>query len=357
MNKTTFICTSLPFPNEIGFIICFSNRNRSGSEVVIGFDHGYGNIKTANTCFRAGVTAYDKEPYFIIGSLQYNGKWYGISEEHKKFIPDKMTDQDYYILTLAAIARELELAHLTSADIHLAVGLPLTWVSEQKDRFSKYLIQRKDVKFSFDGTAYSIRIVGCDVFPQGFAAVADKLAEFKGTTMLCDIGTEGCKPLVCKSALRTALVELEIRAAHLPMNIMTISNGKPNPQKCYTEKYGTYQCMLSIREQLMRKFGTAIDDDVIDDALRYGKADIDEKYLTVIREVARQYVAGIMRRLREHEYNPELMKLYIVGGGGCLIRNFDEYDPNRVTINDDIRATAKGYEFLANLKLKKANAA
>ena len=48
------------------------------------------------------------------------------------------------------------------------------------------------------------------------------------------------------------------------MNIMTISNGKPNPQKCYTEKYGTYQCMLSIREQLMRKFGTAIDDDVID---------------------------------------------------------------------------------------------
>ena len=53
-----------------------SNRNRSVSEVVIGIDHGYGNIKTANTCFRAGVTAYDKEPYFIIGSLQYYSKWY-----------------------------------------------------------------------------------------------------------------------------------------------------------------------------------------------------------------------------------------------------------------------------------------
>ena len=137
-----------------------TSNNAKNPTVVIGIDHGYGNIKTANTCFRAGVTAYDKEPFFIIGSLQYNGKWYGISEEHKEFIPDKMTDQDYYILTLAAIARELELAHLTSADIHLAVGLPLTWVSEQKDRFRKYLIQRKDVKFSFDGTAYSIRIVG-----------------------------------------------------------------------------------------------------------------------------------------------------------------------------------------------------
>ena len=171
-----------------------------------------------------------------------------------------------------------------------------------------------------------------DVFPQGFAAIADKLQKFTGTTMLCDIGNG-------------------------TMNIMTISNGKPNPQKCFTEKYGTQQCMLAVREQLMRKFGTAIDDQVIEEVLRNGTADIGEKYLTVIQETARQYVAGIMRRLREHEYNPELMKLYIVGGGGCLIRHFSEYDPNRVTINDDICATAKGYEFLANLKLKKAKAA
>ena len=58
------------------------------------------------------------------------------------------------------------------------------------------------------------------------------------------------------------------------------------------------------------------------------------------------------------EMRPHAMiYIYIVGGGGCLIRNFGEYDPNRVTINDDIRATAKGFEFLANLKLKKANAA
>ena len=239
--------------------------------VVIGIDHGYGNIKTANTCFRAGVTAYDKEPFFIIGSLQYNGKWYGISEEHKEFIPDKMTDQDYYILTLAAIARELELAHMTSADIHLAVGLPLTWVSEQKDRFRKYLMQKKEVKVRYGYADYSVRIVGVDVFPQGFAAIADKLKEFTGTTMLCDIGNG-------------------------TMNIMTISNGKPNPQKCFTEKYGTQQCMLAVREQLMRKFGTAIDDQMIEEVLRNGTADIGEKYLTVIQETARQYVAGIMRR-------------------------------------------------------------
>ena len=45
------------------------------------------------------------------------------------------------------------------------------------------------------------------------------------------------------------------------------------------------------------------------------------------------------------------MKLYVVGGGSCLIRNFAELDPARVTINSDICATAKGYELLAQRNL------
>ena len=38
------------------------NKNQSGTLIVIGIDHGYGNIKTASTCFRTSVTAYDTEP-------------------------------------------------------------------------------------------------------------------------------------------------------------------------------------------------------------------------------------------------------------------------------------------------------
>ena len=48
-----------------------------------------------------------------------------------------------------------------------------------------------------------------------------------------------------------------------------------------------------------------------------------------------------------------LMRLYVVGGGGCLIRNFGTYDKTRVTILDDICATAKGYEYLAQMSLKR----
>lgn len=138
---------------------------------------------------------------------------------------------------------------------------------------------------------------------------------------------------------------------------MYINNGRPVASKCFTEKYGAHQCMLAAREMLMRKFGVAVDDTVIEEVLRYGDADIGKQYLDVIREAATDYAAGIMRRLREHEYNPELMKLYVVGGGGCLIQNFTEYDPCRVTINDDICATAKGYELLASGNLGRKSGA
>ena len=104
----------------------------------------------------------------------------------------------------------------------------------------------------------------------------------------------------------------------------------------FTEKFGTNQCMLNIREQLMRKFGSIPDDAIIESVLRFGTAEIAPKYLEVIKAAATEYVAGIFRKLREHEYNPDLMKLYVVGGGGCMIKNFGQYDPKRVIIKEDI---------------------
>lgn len=44
--------------------------------IIIGIDHGYGNIKTANHCFRTGITAYDSEPLFTKDMLVYGSKFY-----------------------------------------------------------------------------------------------------------------------------------------------------------------------------------------------------------------------------------------------------------------------------------------
>ena len=56
---------------------------------IIAVDHGYGNIKTANTVTPTGVTAYETEPIFSGNILEYGGIYYRIGESHKEFIADK----------------------------------------------------------------------------------------------------------------------------------------------------------------------------------------------------------------------------------------------------------------------------
>lgn len=218
---------------------------------------------------------------------------------------------------------------LTSGKVHIAAGLPLTWVTEQKERFKEYLLQNKTVSFTFNGTDYHFDIVGADVYLQGFSAVAAKLKTFKGTNLLIDIGNG-------------------------TLNAVYINNGKPQDSMKFTEKFGTHQCVIAAREAVTSKFGKTVSDATIEEVIRTGSADVADKYLEVIREAATAYTKGIFMRLREHEYDPELMKLYVVGGGGCMLRNFGSVDENRVTINSDIQATVKGYELLTKMKLKKA---
>ena len=141
------------------------------------------------------------------------------------------------------------------------------------------------------------------------------------------------------------------------MNIMTIQDRRAVMDQCFTEKYGTYQCMLRAREALTQRFGRTVPDAIIDEVLRNGDANIGRDYVETIREVAANYLAEIMRRLREHEYDPQTMRLWVVGGGGCLLRHFGEYERERVTIIDNIHANAEGYEYLAERRLKREGAA
>ena len=114
---------------------------------IMGIDHGYGNMKTANHCFKTGISAYDSEPLFTADMLVHGGRYYIIGEGHKEFAPDKIKDEDYYVLTLAAIAKELKAENLTEAHIVIAAGLPLTWTSGQKAEFKAYLSKNAEVEF------------------------------------------------------------------------------------------------------------------------------------------------------------------------------------------------------------------
>lgn len=69
-------------------------NNNNETVMVIGIDHGYGNMKTATRCFPSGVARYDKEPIFQNNLLFYNGMYYQIGEEYKEFCAEKTQDED-----------------------------------------------------------------------------------------------------------------------------------------------------------------------------------------------------------------------------------------------------------------------
>ena len=294
---------------------------------IIGVDNGYGNTKTVNHCFKTSILSYDAEPLFTREMLIYDGRYYLIGEGHKEFVGEKTRDDEFYLLTLAAIAMELHDASLTEADVFIAAGLPLTWTAGQKEKFKAYLTRNKEVSFTFRKVDYRVRIVGAAVHPQGYAAVSESAGAMEGMNMVADIGNG-------------------------TMNVLYVNDGVPLSAKMFTEKFGTYQCTLAVREAFLRQTQREISDAIIEKVLITGTATIAAADLKIIRSVAAEYVKDIFRRLREHGYDENTMLLYIAGGGGCLVRNFYKFNADRVIFVDDICAAAKGYEYLAELQMK-----
>ena len=298
---------------------------------IIGVDAGYGNMKTARTIYPTGLVAMDTKPFFDGDILEYNGTWYRIGEGHKAYNPDKTADEDFYILTLASIAAELSTEQITEANVHLALGLPTTWTGRQREDYRRYMMRNPDVRFTFNDVLYSIHLTDCIVFPQGYAALVplmdsdkrfNEFRQFTGTVMMADIGNG-------------------------TMNIMRLVNGKPNDQHCWTEVLGVNQCVLTARKQMMDKYGIDMPESVIEQFLRTGTANLARELLDNLTDIVRGYVTGLFDALRVHGYDARLMKLFVMGGGGCLVKNFGKYDPGAVVFVDDLHASAKGYEYMA----------
>ena len=111
--------------------------------------------------------------------------------------------------------------------------------------------------------------------------------------------------------------------------------------------------MIAAKNAVLDSFGVKIEESTIEQVLRFGTADISKPYLDCITSVDKRYVADIFATLRRYEYNPDLMRLYIVGDGGCLVKHFGQYDENLFTSLYYIFSTAKGYEYLAFASLRR----
>ena len=303
-------------------------KYNSNIRIIVGVDHGYGNMKTAHRVFRTGVECMEEEPIVSKNFVRYKDKFYVIGESHLVYQGNKTDSEDFYILTLAALAEELKFRGIHEANVILAVGLPLAWMKSQGADFRHYLMKEQELHFEFRKERYYVHLCGVEIFSQGFAAVVN-LGAMQGMNMLADIGNG-------------------------TMNVMQIVDNKPLEKSLVTEKFGVGICMKEIQKELSKENGEDISEMLIEPLLRNGLQERTDSTAKKVEHIATRYTENIRRRLVDYGYKEGLVHLYVIGGGGCLIRNYSDLAEKKgVTFITDICANAKGYATLAEKKLRK----
>ena len=295
--------------------------------ITIGVDHGYAAMKTTHFSFPTGLVEYEHEPYTQKDVLEYGGKYYVVGSGRQPLQKDKTLAEDYYLLTLAAIAKELDYRGAErTADVLLAAGLPLTSFGRDKKKFRDYLFRDgKPVSFRYEGLDYTIRLTDAMLFPQGYAAVLTQ-------TELLD------EPSVIVADIGGWTVDL-----------MRLDNRLPNAATCRSLELGMIRCLDAISEKVRQLFGLSMTDAQIESVLRGDAGSMDDRVRAVIHAQADQYVQSLLSAITESGLDVRAMPAIFLGGGAALMkRHISAADGLcRPLLLDDVCLNAKGYERLA----------
>ncbi|WP_295752993.1 ParM/StbA family protein [uncultured Oscillibacter sp.] len=294
--------------------------------LTIGVDHGYAAMKSAHFSFPTGLVEYDHEPYTQQNVLEYGGKFYVVGSGRQPLQKDKTLTEDYYLLTLAAVAKELACRKAdATASVHLAAGLPLTSFGRDKKKFRAYLLRDgRPVFFRFEGSAYTVRITEVSLFPQGYAAVLtqpDLLNE--PSVILADVGG-------------------------WTVDLMRLDNRIPNAATCRSLELGMIRCLDESAEQVRRSLGLSMTAAQIESVLCGEASSVDDNAKQIIHREADGYARRLLSAIAESGLDARAMPAVFLGGGAALLKRRVRATEGlcRPVILDDVCLNAKGYERL-----------
>ncbi len=171
---------------------------RNENPIIIGIDHGFSLMKTGSgIVFSNGIVKTEGRPPEVHGSIYYDGSYYSIGGARMIVNEDKTANDNYFILTLAAIAKELNIRKLgRTANVVLGVGVPFKRFGAEHIKLQQYLRRQGRICYSFEGEEFSICIKEVLCYPQCFAAVASRIGNMKGRYVVADIGS-WTKDIIC----------------------------------------------------------------------------------------------------------------------------------------------------------------
>ena len=300
--------------------------------MLISIDHGNFAIKSVHDSFIAGLAEHTVKPPMTDEILEYDGRYWTLSGRRLSYMRDKTRDERYFILTLIAIAREMEATgrYMPFEHVQLAVGLPPEHFGVLKDKFAKYFKRDSVINFVYKEKAYSILIDQVFVYPQAYAAVVPQ-----GTNIV--------------NTPRVFIVDI----GGYTTDVLLLKHSKLDYQYCRSLETG----IITMNNEIIRKVNSLhdmrIEDEHISDVLTDKETILPEDVKKTILAATKIHANDILNQLRELQVDLRSNPAIFVGGGSILLRPFLENSPlvAKSSFVDSPNANAIGYEMLGKVQL------
>jgi plasmid segregation protein ParM len=251
-----------------------------------------------------------------------------ISEKRIPFMRDKTADDRFYILSLFAIAHEIEQKSGYKPGlmpIKLLVGLPPAHYGMQFERFERYFKRNMVEEFEYKEKKFRIYISDVTAYPQAFAAAMPVYGSISSLprVMVIDIGG-------------------------FTADYLLLRNGQADLSVCDSLEHGVIILYNHITAKLNSELDLLLDEGDIDTILKDKPNDYDVDVKRIVNDTAKMFVADLFGKLRERSIDMRSGKTVFVGGGSMLVRKKIEESGKVASpmFVDMISANASGYELL-----------
>lgn len=298
--------------------------------MIISVDHGNKSVKTPERLFTSGIIETDCRLGMQTDTIFWGGKYYSLTEKRISYMRDKTEDERFYVLTLFAIAGELEQAGIQETDdpvdITLLVGLPPAHYGQLHERFEKYFLRnRQVVDFEYNDRLYSIRINRVVCYIQALAAAVTQFSSLKNypVSYIIDIGG-------------------------FTVDVLKLRSGRPDLEVMESFEKGTITLYNSIVSQCNSQYARLLEDCDIDEVIKGEPTILPGEVQMTVRNMANQFLVEFYNFIRERGIDVGTAKCVFAGGGSLLLRNMIERG-HKVAFPvfiEDIHANAVGYDIL-----------
>lgn len=289
--------------------------------IKIALDHGWSSIKGEHIFMENLVTQVDYTPLTNNGLLEYRGRKYIIGQGRLGKQATKTENDNYFLLTLAGIAKELNYQKREkTTHVELYAGVALTMFGAERKAFREYLWHKEQLSFNFEGVHYCFYLDKVKIYAQCYAAIANRMGDMNRLRCV-DLGS-------------------------WTMDVLSVKDKIPMDKDAYTYEVGLITAFERIKKDGLPKVHCEIPEEDITDYIK--GTSVNDEFIPIIEKGLQEYADNVEAKLREIKVDLKHENIIYVGGGASVMKKFGRTKGRNIQYVTDVKANAIGYRYLAD---------